>query len=1582
MAKRGKPIEQPDTIIDYAADIGLVEPSYLHMAAKAAGVYTFDIETMNPTGTGGGLSPFHDRIEGIAFYVPRSPAFPLVRAWYPFVNHTFMFRGKNGDIRDVRPAMDQDKTMEGLRPLFADESLVAVAHNAKFDTAFLWHASGTSSPIEVRGRIADSMIADYLSDERRRRYGLKERVKQVFGHQMTTYKDIRRGTVGLPGFNVKPLGFYAMDDCQWTYAHFDKAIGRLRAQTPAPAGEPTRAIEKEMGRRLGTLEAIFWGISTKLSRIIMEMETTGVLLDWRHLYDVEQRLKARQVVLQTNMENCLGWPFSVGSQRNVVDALFGPPPSGLGLPSMGLVIGKNGLPSTADKSIKHFARFHPLVQDALEVRSNNTVLSGFVVKLQGIARSSHDGRLRSGFHQTGTVIGRLSSSSPVNLQNQPRDKDLVRKAFCAHLITDKDQDLQLLGGDYCVARGTRVNTTRGPIAVEAVTPGDMVIIEDGSLHTVSARIDKGPQAVRTITTRMGYELTATALHRIRVVDENGDYVWRRVGELQATDRVAIQRGGWYSGSPWLLPPVPDATHLNQRSFTLPAPDERLAYLLGYILGDGSVQPKEVSLVVGHKENDLVAPLMDTLRSYGLNPLTRSYRGVTELRVRSKLFSAWVRSLMPEGKRALPVWVGYLDRSLASVFLRGLFDSDGSVSGGRISWSGKHRQLALDVQHTLLRLGVPTIRSQQTTKLNGKSFALHKLAVPSAYGEHFQVTVGFAGAEKQRRLNEYLLHAGTSAEIGSYPNLQRKVKALNLSGEPRVLLANTSGLGRPVSLKLAQTLQRTAPDVFEALALFRTVHYGTMFDAVDSVVDTGTVDVFDLTVPGPTTYVSDGFVSHNSQIELRVASHYAQENNMREVYLMGKVCQSEAGQPCQRYHFHECKKCGHTAIPKTHPDGTKTCVKCMATKLEHQARCRHVDLHQRTAEDANVKRNPLAKNLNFGLLYRMAAPKFCVYADLFDADGRPTVAFAQEVVARWHAAYPAIKIFHELVEQTLPTKGWIATTLTGRRRRLIYEAQTNNYRAITQGIQFMVSGCVAEGTHVLTSDGYVAINKLDPSVHRVFDGKEWSDHYVVRQTGAKECFELKLTDGRRLTCSGDHRFAMMSGLEMQWPPLRDLRPGDVVATHEVLCPSGDLDHAVSVDEAYLIGILVGDGYYGTTKGFMLAASDKEPDWAKEIERSVLAVFGSSIKTRMNWSVTATSRGGRVRTLTVHSAEARRMLMQIGLNTVSKQDKRLPAWLLTAAPEVRAAALAGLIDTDGSVLAYKQHNGVYSLTINYSSRVQALVIDAWRLAASLGINASISSFDSVDAEGRPKTQHRLSINYRGHQAFERWVLLRHPRKAATLHTTLRSFVGNPPRRAFPASFVKAVAELVAASPALASRMGTTTVAVDAKHRRRVQSYVGHARDGKAGENMLTAMLDYAGEAGPKEVLSLGWASIESITSVGARQTYDIEMLGNNHAFVAEGLLTHNSAQDLIQIAMVRLYEERARKLATVGPEERKLWEKFRFLLQIHDECLFQTPKQIAAEAGEMFKRNMETADGGMLSVPLICEIKTGRTWDDVH
>jgi DNA polymerase-1 len=78
---------------------------------------------------------------------------------------------------------------------------------------------------------------------------------------------------------------------------------------------------------------------------------------------------------------------------------------------------------------------------------------------------------------------------------------------------------------------------------------------------------------------------------------------------------------------------------------------------------------------------------------------------------------------------------------------------------------------------------------------------------------------------------------------------------------------------------------------------------------------------------------------------------------------------------------------------------------------------------------------------------------------------------------------------------------------------------------------------------------------------------------------------------------------------------------------------------------------------------------------------------------------------------------------------------------------------------------------------------------------------------------------------------------------------------------------------------------------------------------------------------------------------------------------------SAADIIKVAMVSI----ARRLA-----EKKM--KTRMLLQVHDELVFDVPREERDEVSALVRKEMEGAV--KLSVPLLVEIGSGRNWREAH
>lgn len=548
---------------------------------------------------------------------------------------------------------------------------------------------------------------------------------------------------------------------------------------------------------------------------------------------------------------------------------------------------------------------HPLVSSLFACRSTARQLSVFFG--EGSLPTGPDGRLHMPWKIHGTPTGRWSSGADdehddvvsTNLQNWPN--------FLRSMVVAAPGS-SLVGCDFCVVRGTRVATDRGQVRIECVRPGlDRVLLEDGSKADVTALIDRGEQEAYTVETEMGYILRCTANHRIRAVSEDGSYVWQSVGELSNGTYVAVQPSRHVSSviprhvvldSYPLEPPSPRAKPIRLPDMLTP----EVAELFGYLVGDGNdrhsdVRDKRVQWVVCDKDPDLYDSLSRTFRAvFDRTPRTRRYRGVIEGSVHSVRLADWLLRLGVCKADVPPVlWESSTD--CVGAFLRGLFEADGCVGAGnaasggnRISFCAKREVLARSVHKLLLGLGVVSRchRVVRTLASTGKQYDAWLVEVFRHWAGRFEEVVGFMSGRKRSILADYVRSDGNFGRRfherkTGFPNLERKARDLKPTGKLAVLLNNAISRKDLIGTRKAKEVQSVSKAAYDALDLKRVAEYGTVFDRVVSITPCGSQQVYDLSVPGPTTYISDGFVSHNCQLEYRVIALLAGEQSLLNLF---------------------------------------------------------------------------------------------------------------------------------------------------------------------------------------------------------------------------------------------------------------------------------------------------------------------------------------------------------------------------------------------------------------------------------------------------------------------------------------------------------------------------------------------------------------------------------------------------------------------------------------------------------------------------------------------------------------------------
>lgn len=127
------------------------------------------------------------------------------------------------------------------------------------------------------------------------------------------------------------------------------------------------------------------------------------------------------------------------------------------------------------------------------------------------------------------------------------------------------------------------------------------------------------------------------------------------------------------------------------------------------------------------------------------------------------------------------------------------------------------------------------------------------------------------------------------------------------------------------------------------------------------------------------------------------------------------------------------------------------------------------------------------------------------------------------------------------------------------------------------------------------------------------------------------------------------------------------------------------------------------------------------------------------------------------------------------------------------------------------------------------------------------------------------------------------------------------------------------------------------------------------------------------------------MEDTVSAAEKDGYAVTLFGRRR-FIPEILSTNKTvkalgkriamntpiqgtAADIIKIAMIKVYSRLKKEL----PEAK-------LILQVHDELIVEAPEELAPKAAKILGEEMESAV--KLSVPLLCEVKTGKTWADSH
>jgi S-adenosylmethionine synthetase len=456
------------------------------------------------------------------------------------------------------------------------------------------------------------------------------------------------------------------------------------------------------------------------------------------------------------------------------------------------------------------------------------------------------------------------------------------------------------GGCFCLEGSSLVNTETGLLPIEECDEvGRKGLLVKTDVHPMNAGewYDNGTRETVKIETSDGFSLEGTPNHRIRVIDEDGNYAWRMLGELKTTDQLAIQTRNRLFGNDG----IPEFRFVyregtadgKKNKFAYP---QRLTvdygYLLGLLVGDGDCTDEGCIKVCacGPQEKETFGLLFEGL--FGDKPKIFGhwlYVGGVELRAFLKhLGLGYEKSF----DKKVPKSIFTASKPVMAAFLRGLFDTDGCVrKEGRNQTSPKihltttSRALAGEVQLLLLNFGIISkiyvvdVRGNKSTirgrTVISKHVRYQVVLKGSESSRIFKNEIGFGLPRKQNILAS--LSSDGKRDLLGIPNQAGRIKRLfeKLSSAERQ--ADICSIGRFTRSRAGKATKeltyeklgefiaayenqlRGEPD-FEYLKslYFMRHHYTCLTRVIPSFAHT-----YDLNIPQSHTFTANGFVCHNS-----------------------------------------------------------------------------------------------------------------------------------------------------------------------------------------------------------------------------------------------------------------------------------------------------------------------------------------------------------------------------------------------------------------------------------------------------------------------------------------------------------------------------------------------------------------------------------------------------------------------------------------------------------------------------------------------------------------------------------------------
>ena len=361
------------------------------------------------------------------------------------------------------------------------------------------------------------------------------------------------------------------------------------------------------------------------------------------------------------------------------------------------------------------------------------------------------------------------------------------------------------------------------------------------------------ECYRTLT-QSGYYIDTTSEHKLLSLNSvSGEFIWKKVCELNTGDFVALSRGDGLFGQGNL--------------------DSITAKYLGVLVADGSrnLISDKTYLQLQTKDEELVKFLSSNSEMVtGNSCISRKYGEKFSLNwsgdIHNRLLNDYGLDIFKTAdNKTIPESILSANKETVVAFLMGLFTDftiNGSDRNMTIGYLCTNETLSYQVKTLLLKLGIFTSSRVLVVKTkkhpNGKDYYLLLMR-----GEE---VINFNNIFNLSKVSKHIANfknrgkSNTNMDIVPIKDyLVNKIKTTDHKSDAYKLLRNCRGIKNGIGYEKLKTYYELTGDI-KVASILETNH---LWQRVKSVEYIGKHETYDLNVPLTHSYTANNFISHNS-----------------------------------------------------------------------------------------------------------------------------------------------------------------------------------------------------------------------------------------------------------------------------------------------------------------------------------------------------------------------------------------------------------------------------------------------------------------------------------------------------------------------------------------------------------------------------------------------------------------------------------------------------------------------------------------------------------------------------------------------